>query len=217
MQRQSYAKILKPLNFPTYILMLTGHFKKNRVNPSSVPNIFLLRIKRIMGLISCGLASEKSLEKRTIALPSLRRRGVCEAMRGLAGKRQERTHKINFWKQPTYLHFICLLTDNQNVTECMLVFWTYTNIHSGEAARARHGKNGRIYLKNRAVYKRKGAIYKVYSGGIQLVFWQNTNVRGLLLPTSQRTVGTTHRAVSAADRAVTNVCSMYVRGATYTL
>ena len=65
--------------------------------------------------------------------------------------------------------------------------------------------------------KKKGAIYKVYSNGIQLVFWQNTNVRGLLLPTSQRTVGTTHRAVSAADRAVTNVCSMYVRGATYTL
>ena len=83
--------------------------------------------------------------------------------------------------------------------------------------RARYGKNGRICLKNRAVYRKKAAIYKVYSNGIQLVFCQNTNVGKLLLPTNQRTVGTTHWAVPIADRSVTNVCSMYVQGATYTL
>ena len=83
--------------------------------------------------------------------------------------------------------------------------------------RARYGKNGRICLKNRVVYGKKAAIYKVYSGGIQLVFCQNTNVGKLLLPTNQRTVGTTHWAVPTADRSVTNVCSKYVQGATYTL
>ena len=57
----------------------------------------------------------------------------------------------------------------------------------------------------------------MYSNGIQLVFCQNTNVGVLLLPTYQRTVGTTHWAVPTADSPVTNVGSMYVQGATYTL
>ena len=70
---------------------------------------------------------------------------------------------------------------------------------------ARYGKNGRICLKNRAVYGKKVVIYKVYSARIQVVFWQNTNVGGLLLPTSQQTVGTTHWAVPTADDPVMNV------------
>ena len=82
---------------------------------------------------------------------------------------------------------------------------------------ARYGKNGRICLKNRAVYGKKVVIYEVYSARIQVVFWQNTNVGVLLLPTSQQTVGTTHWAVPTADGHVANVGSMYVQGATYTL
>ena len=119
---------------------------------------------------------------------------------------QPHNTKNYFWKQPTYLHFICLLIDSQKLTECMLPFWTYTNLHSYKATRMRYSKNSRIYLKNRAVYGKKASIYKVYSGGIQLVFCQNTNMWMLLLPTSRRTVGTTHWAVPTADGSVMNVC-----------
>ena len=71
--------------------------------------------------------------------------------------------------------------------------------------RPRFVENGRICLKNRVVYGRMAAVYKVYSGGIQLVFCLNTDVKWLLLLTARRAVGLTHRAVPTADCAVMNV------------
>ena len=128
------------------------------------------------------------------------RRHCCQSLSRAARGLCEFTAKNFFWKQPTYLHFICLLIVNQLVNECMLPFWTYTNLHSQKQGREVVGQKCRICLIISAVYAFFSAVYKVYSGGIHFVFSQNTLLLNLFMSASMRAIGITRREAETSVR-----------------